>query len=57
MRQRILEMSPRPLPTSVLLLLLLGLPRIADGLYRMIRAAYTNALPGWGSFRRVILAA
>jgi hypothetical protein len=39
MRQRILEMSHRPLPTSVLLLLLLGLPRIADGLYRMIRVA------------------
>jgi hypothetical protein len=40
-----------------LLLLLLGLPRIVDGLYRMIRAAYANALPGWGSCRRGILAA
>ena len=45
------------LPTSVLLLLLLGLRRIADGLYRMIRVACTNALPGWGSCCRGILAA
>jgi hypothetical protein len=57
MRQRILEMPRRSLPTFVLLLLLLGLPRMVDGLYRMIRAAYTNALPGWGSCRRGILAA
>jgi hypothetical protein len=50
-------MLRRPLPTFVLLLLLLGLPRIADGLYRTIRAACTNALPGWGSCWRGILAA
>jgi uncharacterized protein YjbJ (UPF0337 family) len=35
----------------------LGLRRIADGLYRMIRVACTNALPGWGSCCRGTLAA
>jgi hypothetical protein len=49
-------MSHRPLPTFVLLLRLLGLPRIAGELCRMIRAAYTNALPGLEFCRRVILA-
>jgi hypothetical protein len=57
MRQRILEMPYRPLPTSVLLLPLLGIPRFADGLYRMIRTTCTNALPGWGLSRWAIRAA